>query len=61
VQNRKPSLFNGFMQRDPANLTKLQYSHSLVNFRADPNNQNIVVGHDRVLDIKKVYGYWNKQ
>jgi len=54
AQNGKLSLFGGQMLWDPTNITKQQHTHSFVNFRADPNTQNIVLGPDRVLDIKGV-------
>jgi len=37
---------------DPINLTKLQYPHSFVNFRSNPNSQNVVLGPDRPVTIK---------
>jgi len=55
VQNGNLSFFRGIMQWDPTNLTKLSHAHSFVNFRVDAssqNNNNILLGADRVIDIK---------
>jgi len=47
AQKGKLSLFNGFMQLVPINLTKLWHPHSFVNFRSNPNSQNVMLGPDR--------------
>ena len=57
VQNGNLSFFRGFMQWDPTNITKLPHTHSFVNFRVDTNSQNnsnILLGADRVIDIKGI-------
>jgi hypothetical protein len=52
VQNGNLSLFNGDMQWDPTNLTKLQHTHNFANFRVLPDTQSISLGPNRVIDIK---------
>jgi plastocyanin len=54
VQNGALSFFNGNMQWDPTNLTKVPHSHNFANFRADPNSQSISLGSDRITDIKGI-------
>ena len=54
VQTGSLSYFNGNMQWDPTNLTKIPHSHNFANFRSNPNSPSIFLGPYRITDIKGI-------